>query len=64
VDKLPEYIAISPVSILCPKCQAKPGDACEVMVSEGLEIVHVERIKAAAAVDFIAKERFDREHTS
>lgn len=57
VDKLPEYIAISPITLVCPRCHAEPGDVCEVVLGEGLEIVHVERIKAAAAVDFIAKER-------
>jgi hypothetical protein len=31
-----------------------------VVLGEGLEIVHVERIKAAAAVDFIAKERLGK----
>lgn len=44
-------------SIVWPRSQAKPGDVCEVTLGEGLEIVHVERIKTAAAVDFIAKER-------
>jgi hypothetical protein len=57
MDKLPEYVAISPITLVWPRSQAKPGDVCEVTLGEGLEIVHVERIKTAAAVDFIAKER-------
>jgi hypothetical protein len=57
VDKLPEYIAINPVTLVCPWCDAKPGKVCQVLLGEELGIVHAARIKAAAAVDFIAKER-------
>jgi len=58
VGKLPEYISISPITIVCPKCKAPSGDVCEVLLGGGLETVHVERIKAAAAMDLVVKERF------
>lgn len=54
MNKIPKYIPISPITIPCLKCKAKPGYACAVL-GEGQEIVHVERIKAAAALDSIAR---------
>jgi hypothetical protein len=61
---IPEYIAISPMTLRCPRCKADPGEVCEVLLDQGLEIVHVERIKAAIAFDITAKERFDRARIS
>ena len=46
----PAYVAISPMSLTCPRCHAVPGTACEVL-DEELEIVHVERIKLAIVMD-------------
>jgi len=60
VQGLPEYVAISPIALACPRCQAKPGDVCEVLIGGDLEIVQVERIKLALAMDAVAKDRFDR----
>jgi hypothetical protein len=57
VDKLPDHIAISPITIACPKCKAAPGDICEVLLGGGMEIVHVERIALALAMDVAAKAR-------
>jgi hypothetical protein len=57
VEELPEYVAISPIALVCPRCKAEPGDVCEVLFGEGLEIVHVERIKLALAMDVSAKDR-------
>jgi hypothetical protein len=37
VDKLPEYVAISPITLVCPRCHAEPGDSCEVLLGKGLE---------------------------
>ena len=48
------YIPINPVSLVCPRCSAKAGQACHVLKSE-LQVVHVERIKAAAVKDVAAK---------
>ena len=52
--KLPEYISVNPTTLACPECNAKPGEVCE-MLDDGLAIVHVARIKLAAAADGIAK---------
>jgi hypothetical protein len=38
----------------------KPDGVCEVLLCERLEIVHVERIRAAAAVNAIARERLGK----
>jgi hypothetical protein len=53
--KLPEHITISPMTLRCPHCNAEPGEVCEVLPNEGLEIVHVERIEVALALDVAAK---------
>jgi len=55
IVKPPEYVAISPVTLACPRCNAEPGEVCEVPVDDGLELVHVERIRAAAVMDAAAK---------
>jgi hypothetical protein len=59
LEKLPPYIAISPVTLACPRCGAAPGRVCEILdgrIFDGkVEVVHVERIKAAAAMDSAAK---------
>jgi hypothetical protein len=52
--KLPDYIPISPVTLVCPRCKAKPGRACDLLDGE-VEIVHIERIAAAAKGDVAAK---------
>jgi hypothetical protein len=44
-------VATSPIALLCPRCHAEPGEVCEVLLNEGLEIVHIERIQAALALD-------------
>jgi hypothetical protein len=61
VVELPEYVAISPTGITCPRCKAEPGKVCEVLLGDGLEVVHVERIKLAAALDVSAKEFSDEQ---
>lgn len=61
IEKTPEYVAISPITLLCPKCNAEPGKPCAVFLEKGLEAVHVERIKAAVILDIAGKERFDRQ---
>src|ERR1700691_1041721 len=56
IDKFPEQLAISPMALLCPRCHAEPGNICEVFGGD-LEIVHIERIKAAAILDEAAGNR-------
>ena len=60
MEELPDHVAIGPISLACPRCTAKPGEACDVLIDKGLEVVHVERIKAALAMDVAAKKRLDR----
>jgi len=57
VEKPTEYLAISPMSVVCSRCRAQPGDGCEAPVRGGLAIVHVERIKLALAMDMSARDR-------
>jgi hypothetical protein len=57
VEEFPKHVAISPITLTCPKCHAKPGDVCEVLSGKKLEIVHVERIKLALEMDVAAKDR-------
>jgi len=45
--KLLEHIPIDPATLVCPRCGAKPGIACDTLKG-GAELVHIERIKAAA----------------
>jgi hypothetical protein len=57
---LSRHISISPLAIACPRCHAEPGGVCEVLLDEGLEIVHVERIKAAKTIDVSTQDRLAR----
>jgi hypothetical protein len=43
---LPEHIAFSPVTLLCPRCNAGPGAAC-YMLDGVVALIHLERIEAA-----------------
>jgi hypothetical protein len=52
---VPIYLPISPLSIRCPLCHAKPNKACETATGGQLGLVHVARIKAAAQLDGAAK---------
>lgn len=52
--KFSEYIAVSPINLTCPRRKMKPGKACDLLAGE-VEIVHVERIAAAAAIDVKAR---------
>lgn len=51
-----EYIAVSPVTLFCPRCNAKPGEVCE-MLDNVVELIHLERIEAAITLDDAAKKR-------
>jgi hypothetical protein len=53
-NALPEHIAISPMTLTCPRCGAKAGEVCELFDGE-VEVVHVARIEAAAAREFPAR---------
>jgi hypothetical protein len=46
-----EYLPISPITLPCPFCGAKPGHDCETPSEVYLRAVHVARVKAAAKMD-------------
>jgi hypothetical protein len=48
---LPMTIAVSPRNIFCPKCNPEPAADCETPFGDNLEVVHLERIEAALAMD-------------
>lgn len=50
-----EYLPVSPITLPCPLCGAKPGHDCETPSNVRLYIVHVARIKAAATMDLARK---------
>ena len=52
---IPEVLAISPITLVCPFCKADPGEDCET-TSGGLAAIHLERIKAAA-IDIKTRKR-------
>jgi hypothetical protein len=47
-------LLFSPMTLTCPRCAAKSGQICEIFHGE-VELVHVERIEAATAMDVAAK---------
>jgi hypothetical protein len=49
--EIPEYLPISPISLRCPFCHARPNKVCETALGGRLEVVHIARIKAAAKID-------------
>jgi hypothetical protein len=53
-------VEVSPMTLVCPLCGAKPGYACETASGGALEIIHVGRIKAAAAKDAAMKKQQTR----
>jgi len=46
-----ENLPISPITLPCPVCGAKPGHDCETPSKVRLYVVHLARIKAAAEMD-------------
>jgi hypothetical protein len=46
-----EYLPISPLTLACPVCGAKPDDDCRTPSKGRLYIVHLARVKAAAKMD-------------
>jgi hypothetical protein len=54
LPSLPEYFDVSPKTLTCPRCKAEPGEAC-VKLKNLIELIHLERIEAAAEIDRAAK---------
>ena len=46
-----EYLPISPLTLACPVCGAKPGHDCVTPSKVRLYVVHITRVKAAAKMD-------------
>lgn len=49
-------LPISPITLECPFCKAKPGKDCFTS-SGGFSALHVQRIKAAARMDAANKRK-------
>jgi hypothetical protein len=56
MPKLPERTATNPMTLVCPRCHVVAGQVCDV-VAGGFEVVHMERIAAAAAKTVEARHR-------
>jgi hypothetical protein len=54
------YISLNPIAVSCPRCQAVPGDACQVVLDIGRETIHIERITAAAAMDVVGRDHYGK----
>jgi hypothetical protein len=44
---VPKRLPVSPISLKCPRCEAKPGLDC-MTTSGGFAAIHIERIQMAA----------------
>lgn len=51
---LPEFVAVNPITLECPRCKAEQGHTCETNAGDS-EPVHLERIAAALKIDNAAK---------
>jgi hypothetical protein len=54
VFTVPEDLPVSPISLPCPYCKAKPGKDCAT-ISGTLAVVHLARVKAAAAMHLFTR---------
>jgi len=57
--RIPDVLPVSPLSLACPLCKAKPNHDCTSISSYG--ILHVARIRAAAARDMAKRKKKNRE---
>ena len=53
---IPGILRVSPVSLVCPHCKAQPGKDCARTTGQ-VAVVHLERIKAAAAMNAANKRK-------
>ncbi|HEX4423796.1 MAG TPA: hypothetical protein VH079_00250 [Terriglobales bacterium] len=47
--KVPEFVAVSPITLACPRCKAEPNKACD-MLDDLVALIHLERIEAAISL--------------
>jgi hypothetical protein len=59
MSSLPEFVAVNPIALECPRCKAEAGHACQTIDSDS-EPVHLERIAAALTIDVANKKERDR----
>ena len=59
MSSLPEFVAVNPITIECPRCKAEAGHPCETIDSDS-DPVHLERIAAALTIDAANKKERDR----
>lgn len=52
---LPENPPISPITLVCPLCHAKPYEDCSTPSGNRLLLIHLARVTAAAKLDGAAK---------
>ena len=53
---MPVVLPTSPISLVCPFCNAKPGHDCATTAG-GFSVVHVARIEAASLIDKARKRK-------
>ena len=63
MGSLPEFVAVNPMTLDCPRCKAEQGHTCETNASDP-EPVHLERIAAALKIDVAAKKARTRAELS
>jgi hypothetical protein len=51
---IPKVLSVSPLSLTCPYCGAKPNDDC-MTAAGGFAALHLVRIEAAAQQDALTK---------
>jgi hypothetical protein len=49
--EMKKYLPISPMTLQCPSCGAKPGPDCKTPSKVRLYVVHIARVKAATKMD-------------
>jgi hypothetical protein len=59
MGSLPEFVAVNPITLECPRCKAEAGHACETIDGQS-EPVHLERIAAGLTIDLANKKERDR----
>jgi hypothetical protein len=52
-------LPVAPISLPCPFCKAKPGKDCSTSAG-GFAVLHVARIRAAAARDAANKRKHEQ----
>jgi hypothetical protein len=63
MKKVPEYSAVRPITLACPRCKAGPNEACD-MLDDVLALIHLERIEAAVSRNQAAKAQQKRPYSA